>query len=98
MRELQGVIKAKTNLRKGYCQDLLSSGLTSTKSRRSSDWKSQGFHRNDGREDLFLSGGEVQGFHWNDGRKDLFPSGGEAQGFYQNNGNLETKSCDEKWI
>src|SRR5882757_11328057 len=45
MRELQGVIEAKTNLRKGYCQDQPSTRLTLAKKGRSNDWKEQGFHQ-----------------------------------------------------
>ena len=86
MRELQEVIEMKTNLRKGYCQDLLSTRLTSTRRGRSSDWKGQGFHWNNEMNNLFPSGGEVQGSHQNDGKDNLFPSGGETQGFHQNDG------------
>jgi len=47
---------------KDYCQDQLSTRLTITRKGRSSDWKGQEFHQNDGIDNLFPSGGEVQGF------------------------------------
>jgi len=83
MRELQGVIETKTNLRKGYCQDQLPIGSTIAKKGRSNDWKEQGFHRNDGKDNLFPSRGEVQGFHRSDEKDNLFPSRGEVQGFHR---------------
>src|SRR5882757_8983343 len=62
MRELQGVIEAKTNLRKGYCQDQLSTRLTFARKGRSNNQKRQEFHWDGGKDNLFPSGGEAQGF------------------------------------
>ena len=71
MKELQGVIKAKTNLRKGYCQDPSSAGLTSSKVEGVMIGRLKEPHQKNGKGNLFPSGGEVQGFYRNDGKNNL---------------------------
>ena len=86
MRELQGVIEMKTDLRKGYCQDPLPKESNLKQSGRSYNGRTQGCYWNNDMDTFIPSEREVKETHQNNGMDTFILSERKVQEIHQNNG------------